>query len=142
MNKELNLVLDAMIRQAKQSLRDTGQVIPFAAILAFHGKTSILLGPTQSASSLHLMRTLEAGLRARIGQGLSKAIGTCLGPTDPAEAESIIPEVLLFFLEHSDGTAYRITVPYTNGRLGEINQAAVIVPGTSRFFLNVMTRSA
>ena len=140
MNKDLHLVLDAMLRQARQMSRHTGLVSPFAAILTSKGKVSILIGPAKPANdSLHTIRTLEAGLQARIRQGSCKAVGTL----DVTEAHPTREDGLHIFLEHSDGTAYQLIIPYTNRGIGESAHGnAVTTSLTPKFFLSVIGRSA
>jgi hypothetical protein len=142
LNSDLHLVLDAMLRQAKQSLRNTGLVSPFAAILSSQGKVSLLAGPVRPPnSSLQIaVRTLEAGLHARIRQGMCKAVGVSFAA---GEAQPTDEDALQIVLEYSDGTACQLTIPFTNQGIVESTHRCVVTTSVAaKFFVNAMIRSA
>ena len=144
-HKDLNLLLDAMLRQARQCHRNTGHVFPFAAMLTLQGKIAHLTAPARSShcSVQETIRTLEGGLYTRARQGMCKAVGICFDLRRGSESELGAREAVHAFLEHQDGSAYLVVVPYTNSGTVELAYGNVITTSAvPKFFVNAMVRSA
>ena len=144
MNRDLTLVLEAMLRQANHSWLTMNQVPPFAAFMTAQSNISFLFVPAQSVGrSLHSrMQTLEAGLVARIGQTTVKALGIC-SETDTSVQVSVGQPAVQMFLEHFDGSSYRTVIPCVGMGVANIKGgAAVSMHEKPRFFADARWKSA
>jgi len=144
-HKDLNLLLNAMLRQAKQCRRNMDHVFPFAAMLTSQGKIAQLAAPARPGhfSVQDTIRTLEGGLYTRARQGMCKAVGICFDLRSGFESDPGEKEAVHAFLEHHDGSAYLVVVPYANSGTVELASGNVITTSAvPKFFVNAIIRSA
>jgi hypothetical protein len=139
---DLNQLLNVLIPFAQQTLGHQGGFLPFAAALSTEGKVEVISGHPGSdettAKEIHdvLLEGLQQGAR----DGKYRATGLCCevrvrrGEADPGT------DAIAVALEHSDGTALDIYLPYekksaeeiTYGNMfGTTGQAKVFPPPTA-----------
>ena len=144
-HKDLNRLLDAMLRQAKQCHQNTGHVVPFATVLTSQGKVAHLAAPARPGhfSVQDTIRTLEGGLSTRARQGMCRAVGICFETRTNPEAGEATDEGIYVLVEHQDGGVCQVVLPYARTGPGQVTYGHAISTSTApRFFANAMTRSA
>ena len=111
-HKELRQLLDAMIRSAKLSFEETGNLLPFAITLNEQGKIAHLAAPKREGRSTDEMgRFLEVGLELIAQQTTCKAVGFCSEILLLNGSLAIGHAEIVFLLEHRDGCVYRVVFP-------------------------------
>ena len=123
MNRDdLNQLLNALIPYAQQMLNQQGQFVPFACAISAAGEVEMIGGQPGSdettTQEIHdvLLKELQQGARG----GKYRAVGLCSDvrvrcgeAPEPSEAISV-------GLEHSDGTAIDVYLPYTKQGAGQV----------------------
>jgi hypothetical protein len=107
-HKELCQLADEIVRLAKLSYEKTASLQLFAMTLGDEGKISqFTSGLERDVRSLQeACRVLESGLCLMARQGNCKAVGLC--PEIHNENPAVEPTETVIFIEHRDGSAYRI----------------------------------
>lgn len=138
MDKDLHLVLDAIVRQAKHRHRNTGHVDPFATILTSQGKIAQLATPARvGVSAQETIRILENGVYTRVRQGMCRAVGICFFDVCPKPGAEAAVEGIHVVLEHEDGSAYQILLPYReDGMKHFVYRDSMSIRSNPKFFLN------
>jgi hypothetical protein len=130
-HKDWQLALDSILRFVA-SHQDAGLLVPFAVVLSNEGKIAQLDGgcsESQRGSVQTRIRVIEAGLLLMAQQGKCKAIGVWLGSSTGQNNKSEVQVVL----EHQDGTAYRILLPWIDdGAHGD----GIVLGCAPEFFVN------
>ena len=85
---------------------------------------------------------LESGLYTRARQGMCKAVGICFDDhSTAADQQQPGREGIHVFVEHQDGSAYQVVLPYTKSGLEQVAYGnAIATSATPKFFVNAMTR--
>lgn len=115
-NKDLSVILESFLRVIRQHRLETIPVI--AVVLTNEGKLvqfSARSGQTLSES----IRYLETGVSTMVREGKCRALGLSCQPETKAEG-GVARSIGGVFLEHRDGTAYRIELADFHG--GSLDQ--------------------
>jgi len=129
-HRELCQLADEMVRSAKLSYEKTGTFQPLGMTLGEGGKVSQFASKARGVRSMReTCRVLENGLSLMARLGNCKAVGLC--PELHNETPAVEPTETVIFIEHRDGSAYRIMF----SRLEP--QELRVVPAEPRFFVSV-----
>ena len=117
--EDFNQLLNALIPFAQKMLTQYGQFAPFAGGVGDSGEVELLGGyPQESATAQQIHDALFVGLQQAAREGKYRATGLCAdvrvrrGPDDPGS------EAISVSLEHSDGTAVDVYLPYQRPSAG------------------------
>jgi hypothetical protein len=130
-NKDLNVVLESLLRFIRQHRHEPIPAI--AWVLTPEGRL------TQFSSRSNLpaaaaVRYLENGVSALVGEGKCKALGLLFQAETQGEG-GVTCSIGGVFLEHRDGTAYRIEVAdFINGSQPFPRDGLVVFPAAPKFF--------
>jgi hypothetical protein len=120
---DLNQLLNVLIPFAQQTLGHQGGFLPFAAALSTEGKVEVIAGHpgSEETTAQEIHDVLLEGLKQGARDGKYRATGLCYevrvrrGDADPGT------DAIALALEHSDGTALDLYVPYEKKSASEIN---------------------
>ena len=112
-NKDLNLILESFLRVIRQHRQDSGGVPAVAIVLTAEGKLAQLSRQANRAniSATEAARYLESGLYTLVREGRCRAIGI---PSEMAVSGEAAARRTVILLEHQNGSAYRVTLPYSD----------------------------
>jgi len=134
-NKDLNLIVECFRRTIRQHRQDSGWISAVAVILTSEGKLAQFSGQSSRAnlSAADTVRYLERGVYTLVREGRCRAIGI---PFEMAISGEATARRAVILLEHQDGSAYRVTLPYSdNGpiRMPPVDLVAVLTE--PKFFI-------
>jgi hypothetical protein len=134
-HKGLCQLADEMVRSEKLSYHKTGSLQPLAMTLGEGGKLSQFA--SQAGHGLRSIqetcRVLENGLSLMARQGNCKAVGLCPGIHNESPTVELTETAI--FIEHQDGSAYRIMFSALEP------QELRVVRAEPRFFVSVSRNS-
>ena len=110
--KELEQLLNAVVPQAEERLAERGEVYPFGAMMKTDGGVvfSTVEAGDESNPRGQFVELLVSGLRARRAD--YRAVAICWdGKIRQVDTEEVSDAVIVF-LEHADGEAVNIYLPY------------------------------
>ncbi|MFO0805104.1 MAG: hypothetical protein U0791_18515 [Gemmataceae bacterium] len=129
LHPELETILAIMLHYAQRLVSQQGATIPFGVLLG--DGEPVFVAANFNRNSEEMMSLVRMGLFE--GAAGKKAAGICYSADSlsdrPANCRVIRAE-----LEHRDGTAFRIEVPWSRGWFGRIKWGERLVQlGTSQF---------
>jgi hypothetical protein len=138
-NKDLNIILDSFLRVIPHHRQDWGRIPALAIVLTSEGKLAQFSGQANrvNTSAAEAVHYLERGVYTLVREGRCRAIGIPFDMTASGEAEAPARHAFIL-LEHQDGSAYRIQVPYSDdGSIRMPLDDLVAVLTEPRFFLRM-----
>ncbi len=119
---DLDKILNMLLAFAQRMLTKHGEFHPFAASMNNDGHVAPVGGYTgdEHPASQEVIDLLVDGLRQRANQGEIKAAGICLDVRiiPPGETEKV--DAICAQLEHENGEAADVYLPYKKGWLGRV----------------------
>ncbi len=112
MREDLNVLLNALLPFAQQTLEKHGEFFPFGAVLAATGSVEMVgadLG-TERPPSTQLIELLRAGFRSRAQEGTIRAAGLCYN-ANISSPGGAMQDAMIFDLESPQDYA-RVARPY------------------------------
>jgi len=137
-HKDLRLMLESMLRFAEQRQRNGGSVLPFAAMLTREGNVAQLTSPGRKTqpSAQESIRVLEGGLHTLTRMGRCKAVGICFDTRSNSAPEQTSREGIHILLEHQDGSAYQVVLPYVENKPAHfVYRDSIAKASQPRFFV-------
>ena len=136
-DKDLAALTEALVPFAQQMLRKHGEFYPFAATTDKEGAVALVAGDmgSERPGSAEMIAFLQGALRAQAEQGGLRACGICLnvGARLPGYADKV--DAICCQLEHLDGRAVQVFVPFRKGFLGKLKfDGPVALPGEAVVF--------
>ena len=110
---DLDGLLNTLLPFAQQELEKLGEFFPFGAIVTTEGETKLLAadaieGERPDSASIISMLLAEAQNK----RGELRAVGIC------SDARATDSDAIKVDLDHSEGTALTVLLPYTQKRFG------------------------
>jgi hypothetical protein len=112
-NKDLNLIVECFLRASRHHRPDSGWISAVAIVLTSEGKLAQFSGQANRAniSPAEVVRYLERGVYTLVREGRCRAIGI---PSEMAVSGEAAARRTVILLEHQNGSAYRVTLPYSD----------------------------
>lgn len=118
---DLEALLEATLPFAQQLLKEHGVFPPFGAALQADGRVAMVTGgPDENAPTDDLLDTIEETLRHHALEGNIRAAAVCSNIRITPEEKDDTVDAIRISLEHEDGEALDLVMPYTRGEK-EIN---------------------
>jgi hypothetical protein len=119
---DLEELLNFLVPFAQQMLAKHGEFFPFAATMGVDGKIAPAAAHTGSEQppSQEVIDLLLAGFRRQAARGEIRAAGLCVDvrTVPPGETEKV--DAICTRLEHREGDAVHVFLPYRKGWLGRV----------------------
>lgn len=136
-DQDIATLTGTLVPFAQQMLRQHGEFYPFAATMDKGGAVAQVAGDigSERPGSAEMIAFLQGALRAQAEQGELRACGICLnvGARLPGYADKV--DAICCQLEHSDGRAVQVFVPFRKGFLGKLKfDGPVALPGEAVAF--------
>jgi hypothetical protein len=120
---DLDSLLNALLPFAKRMLAKHGEFFPFGAALSREGEVRLVqpwVG-SEHPPSADVLDVLRAGLRDRALNSKIRAAGICVDARVQPEGSAEKTDAIQVILEHSDGEAIDVFLPYRRGLLGKLH---------------------
>ena len=130
---ELNRLLNAMIPFAQDMLGKYGQFVPFAGVLNAEGEIELLGGfaDNENVTAQEIHDVLLDGLQQSAREGKYRATGLCADVHVRRGQADQGSDAIGVSLEHSDGTALDVYLPYTKPAPGQIEYGELFGAGAA-----------
>src|SRR4051794_12354316 len=113
-------------------LREHGEYYPFAATIGTDGTVAQVAADigSEHPGTAEMIEFLQAALRAKAEQGALRACGICLNVGARLPGYSGKVDAICCQVEHADGRAVQVFVPFRKGFLGKLKfDGPVALPG-------------
>lgn len=135
---DLDALLNVLLPLAEETLERHGEFYPFGAGMGKNGEISQVAGYPggEHPESQEVLRLLVGGLKAQAQDGGLRAAGICLDvrTIPPGEVDKV--DAVCTRLEHVDGEAIEVFLPYRKGLLGGIDYGDLFArEGTPQVFV-------
>lgn len=134
---DLEAIMNHLIPFAQQMLAKAGEFHPFGASMRMDGQlvqNAAYTGNEQPPAQ-QLIELLTGGFRHEAASGNLRAAGICFDVRVVPPGSSEKSDAICVQLEHSDGEAIRVFVPYKKGWVGKIKYGEMFAnQGTPAFF--------
>jgi hypothetical protein len=134
---DLDALLNALLPFAQQMVQKRGSFIPFGASMPVSGEISVVMGDVgkQHPDSQEMIDFLTATFRDQAVTAQIKAIGVCLDVRAVPPGQTEKTDAILARLEHQDGEAVDVYLPYRKGLLGKVKYGEIFASkGTPQVF--------
>jgi hypothetical protein len=117
---ELEAALESLLQFVQQFLAQAGSFPPFGVLLKTEGESSFVAANFHEHSGEEMLDLVKKGLHEGAAQPEVRTVGLCCpanlaSPGSPPDAHTIWVE-----LEHREGVALRVNVPWSTGWFGRI----------------------
>lgn len=121
-HEDLNQLLNALMTYAQQLLNQQGQFLPFAAAIRAGGEVELIGGQAggDDTSAQEIRAALLEGLRQGARDGKYRATGLCSDMRVQRGGAGPATDAIGVVLEHSDGTALSVYLPYERQSPGRV----------------------
>jgi hypothetical protein len=132
---DLEVALDTLLQFVQQFLAQAGSFPPFGVLLKTEGEPSFVAANFYELSGEEMLDLVKKGLHEGAAQPEVKAVGLCCAvdlasPSSPPDAHAIC-----FELEHREGVALRVNVPWSKEWFGKIKLGKrSLLPAATQFF--------
>ncbi len=118
---DLDQLLNAMIPFAQEMLAADGDFYPFGASIDKAGEGNLIGAETEDEhpSAEDVINLLLAGFRDAAGKGAIRAVGICFDVFTVPPGEEEQTDAICVRLEHADGEAASVYLPYQKAGEGE-----------------------
>jgi hypothetical protein len=118
-------LMNVLIPSAQRTLSKARHFHPLAASMTIEGKIKMAMGYTgdEDPTPDDQIALLTAGLQEDVGAGLLRAVGICYDVRITPPGATQETDAICVRLEHSDGEAAAIYVPYKKGWLSKVEYA-------------------
>ncbi len=125
---DLDELLNVILPFAQQQLEKHGGFFPFGAALGSNGDVKALAGydGDEAPGPDIVVELLFDGLRSDAASGLIRASGVCLAMTVQLPMQSKKSDAICVRLEHRDGDAVHVFLPYRKGLLGRVKYGELV----------------
>ncbi len=137
-HSDLNLLKDALLPVAKQMLTQDGEFFPYGAFMTIKGEIidCSVSDPNDRAPSKRLIDTLKKDFRARATKGEIRAAGICCDVRVAREGQQEKTDAVQFALEHQNGEALDVFLPYDLDSAGEVRYGGLFAVRRDRQFFS------
>ena len=136
---DLDDLLNALLPFAKQMLEKYGEFIPFAAAMSSTGEIASVAGDVgnEHPDSQEVIDFLTGVFQRQALAGEIKACGICIDSRVIPAGQTEKTDAILARLEHKDGEAVDVYLPYRKILLRKIKYGDLFgAVGTARVFVN------
>jgi hypothetical protein len=125
--EDLNSVLEYLFEFAKIALKKQGEFYPFGARMVPSGEVKAVGADAgrEHPPSQELIDILTSAFMAQASAGEIKAAGICMDVRTIPPGQSEKSEAICAVLEHEDGDAINVFLPYKKHLLGRIKYGEV-----------------
>ena len=134
---ELNQLLEALLPFAQQTLAQSGEFYPIGATTSRDGTISLVSGQTgdEHPSSQALIDMIVSNFQKMAASKEITAAGLCFAVRVTPPGQSAMVDAICTRLEHSDGEAIDVLLPYAcEGKESITYGVLFAVPGSRRVF--------
>src|SRR5262245_56902618 len=134
---DLDELLNALFPFAQQMLQKRGAFYPFGASMGIDGQVVSVAGysGTEHPEAQEMIDFLTVSLRQEAASGQIKAAGICIDARTIPPGQTEKTDAILARLEHRDGEAIEVLLPYRKGLLGKVKYGEIFATaGTPRVF--------
>jgi len=124
---ELDALLNVLFPFAQQMIQKRGEFFPFGASMASDGEIASVAGDVgeERPESQEVIDVLTEAFRQQAALGEIKAAGICLDARTVPPGQTEKTDAILARLEHQDGEAIDVFLPYRKGLFGKVKYGEV-----------------